>query len=534
VLRIISEITERFFTRYSEEYLAPIRTQDIITTTLIASIAMLGMWFATNQFGPGIGNDAVTYIAGARNLLDGKGISWISADGIITPITHFPPLMSLGIALIVPILGNAITAGLVINYLSLVANVVLVWLIIRSLTNSNVFGWVASLLFAITPALFDLHLWAMTDAPYLTLSMSAIYFMAKYLNDHNRAYLVTSGLFVGMAYLLRYAGVALYVTLAIAIILHDWKEWRKNIINIAFFTSISLTPILGWYFRNIVLTGAISTYRIEPHLHMADQMMGGLLLILDWYLPGRVLSLISSNAPFLVVTFVFVILVFNTLLGYVLLSRNREHSSFPQILLGIVALHLVAYFCMLYSSATLTVIPPRIEERTLGPFNLSLLIVVLWAACVFWSMKQRLLQVLLLTYFVFLGINRAIWTFGLIGKMHANGRALTSVEMRTSETIHAIEQLDLDFIYTDNTAALYLYSGLYSRNIPYAFNLKNSEIIFNFESRDSFRQTMIERNATLILVGWPSEYSNNPGYEELWQDMELVGSYEDGMIFQMP
>ncbi|MCZ7551666.1 MAG: hypothetical protein B6D39_04155 [Anaerolineae bacterium UTCFX2] len=54
---------------------------------------MLMIWIT--PFGSGVSPDSVTYIEGAKSLLSGQGYS---RDG--SPITHFPPLYSLFLAIV--------------------------------------------------------------------------------------------------------------------------------------------------------------------------------------------------------------------------------------------------------------------------------------------------------------------------------------------------------------------------------------------------------------------------------------------------
>lgn len=51
--------------------------------------------------GMGLVNDSVGYISGARNLVDGNGYSRLTGNGEPRPITNYPPLYS--IVLAVPI-----------------------------------------------------------------------------------------------------------------------------------------------------------------------------------------------------------------------------------------------------------------------------------------------------------------------------------------------------------------------------------------------------------------------------------------------
>ena len=73
-----------------------------LTIGLVLILSMSGMWLlrAATPFGLSLNTDSVYYVNGARNLLAGDGFTRTSGEGILKPITHFPPFFSMVLAFV--------------------------------------------------------------------------------------------------------------------------------------------------------------------------------------------------------------------------------------------------------------------------------------------------------------------------------------------------------------------------------------------------------------------------------------------------
>ncbi|MFA5810669.1 MAG: hypothetical protein WC935_10125, partial [Thermoleophilia bacterium] len=61
---------------------------------LLAAVAVT--WTSPN--GIGLRSDSAVYVAAARNLLAGNGLSWLSGGGEVRPMTLHAPLLSIILA----------------------------------------------------------------------------------------------------------------------------------------------------------------------------------------------------------------------------------------------------------------------------------------------------------------------------------------------------------------------------------------------------------------------------------------------------
>src|SRR2546421_11530092 len=81
--------------------------------------------------GVGVSPDSCEYVMGARNLLAGKGIGAIDAEGEYHPLTHFPPLYMLILAAGNAVVGDLFKAAYGMNLLLYALNIALVAVVVR-------------------------------------------------------------------------------------------------------------------------------------------------------------------------------------------------------------------------------------------------------------------------------------------------------------------------------------------------------------------------------------------------------------------
>jgi hypothetical protein len=99
--------------------------------------------FWLNPFGVGIYVDSLSYISSAHNLSAGIGMGRITGLGVFKPMTHYPPLYSLVLA-VHNLLGlPELTAARWISILAFGLTIVLAGLIVSS---GRAHGFLASLL----------------------------------------------------------------------------------------------------------------------------------------------------------------------------------------------------------------------------------------------------------------------------------------------------------------------------------------------------------------------------------------------------
>jgi 4-amino-4-deoxy-L-arabinose transferase-like glycosyltransferase len=141
---------------------------------LIAGVALLTRlcWLVTQR--QPIDNEGADYARVADNLLSGNG--YVDIRGVVRP--GFPPLYSLLIAAVTPLTHNSELAGRIVSLLMGAALVVPVFLIARRIYGERP-ALFAALLVAFHPFLTSLSASVLTEAAYLLLVISGVYYTCE-------------------------------------------------------------------------------------------------------------------------------------------------------------------------------------------------------------------------------------------------------------------------------------------------------------------------------------------------------------------
>jgi hypothetical protein len=496
------------------------------------------LWIATSRFGIGIGNDSVIYLAGARHWLEGLGISWISGGGEVKPMVHFPPLFSLLLAGLSLLSVDMLQGARIINVLAFGLNGALLGLCLWRLTRSGVLAVAGVVLFMVTPSIIAVHSYGMTDGPFLTLSLIALYLMGSYFEQGHAWLLVASAVAVGLAYLLRYVGVTLVLLLGLGLILQPTRTWGLRLKAASAFGAIAVLPIGGWFLRNLLLTGRLSDLQILFHGDYTVGFADGFRLMLDWFLPGVLVRPVLQISG-LGVTLCSLAAAGLTGIGVVLLrgggGRIRELVRAPA-LLGLLGLDFGIYLVVLYASKGIMFPPARIEERTLAPAYISALVFGLVALRMLWLSKRWVLCAGAVAVYGLLLFNKVVWTANIVERLPIDGvLGYTNAAWRSSETIAALQELEPTLVYSNNVAALYLILGRYAYDLPEEIEVLRADIDPNLESLEAYRERLRSTAGSIVvLFGLDEVLPGHSPFEPFTRGLELVGTYADGAIYAAP
>ncbi|MCK6539303.1 MAG: phospholipid carrier-dependent glycosyltransferase, partial [Anaerolineales bacterium] len=202
-----------------------LRLVSILLLSLIAALGTFLVLQATPE-GLGLSDDSIAYIAGARSILNGDGYraAWLASN---KPVTHFPPgfssvLAFLGLFGLDPLRGTRF-----VNALLFGVNAGLLGILVWRMTPSLTAGLVIAALFVANGDLLQVHTAAMSEPLFIFFSLLSFWMFDLYFelppSSVGRGiagewwWLVACGVFAGMAYLTRYAGLALAATFIAAI-----------------------------------------------------------------------------------------------------------------------------------------------------------------------------------------------------------------------------------------------------------------------------------------------------------------------------
>ncbi|NWG08319.1 MAG: phospholipid carrier-dependent glycosyltransferase [Chloroflexi bacterium] len=450
------------------------RLASFLSLFLIAVIGVILVLKATPE-GLGLSDDSIAYIAGARSMLAGNGYreAWLDSNG---PVTHFPPgfssvLAFFGLFGLDPLRGtrfvNALLFGLNAGLLGILA-----WRMTPSLTA----GLVLAALFVGSSEMLQVHTFAMSEPLFIFFSLLAFWMFDVYFerppspfgwkgSGKGRWWLVFCATFTGMAYLTRYAGLALVATFVVALfILHN--NWRDRLGNAAIFLAAFSPWALGWAIRNRIVAENTTNRVLAWHPITAENIQTGMRVFSEFFIPVEAWRREVFKAGFvewMVAIVLGAALVWTLLKGWEYFSKRwqpsgaeRSEREVRQIIPFTTTLYLFAYLVSIVASMTMFDAATRFKLRILAPVFVCLFILLIYFGV--WLKNKRRAVAIVLTIIV-LGfsfykqsLTVAQWAKGGVG--------YASFQWYDSQAMEFLRALPEDtIIYTNEPGAVYLYTG---------------------------------------------------------------------------
>lgn len=237
---------------------------------VLALLAVRAFLHATETYGVGVRTDSVAYIWGAENLARGQGLGRLNGLGELRPMTHWPPLYPMLLAVFeaagVPALAGARYLGAALVAAMLVLAGLTVWRVTRSLWISLA----AAALLALAPSMWVTSLDAMTEPLYVVLGLAGALLLDQYFSGSGRRAFVLSALCMGLALLARYAGASLIGAAGLVLLLDRSRPWPARWRQALVYGLISSAPMLAWIARNLLAAGSatnrvLSIIPIDPY-----------------------------------------------------------------------------------------------------------------------------------------------------------------------------------------------------------------------------------------------------------------------------
>jgi 4-amino-4-deoxy-L-arabinose transferase-like glycosyltransferase len=487
------------------------------------SILVLGLLAATGIFlvlratpeGLGLSDDSIGYIAGARSMLAGNGYreAWLASNG---PVTHYPPAFSSALALaglfgLDPLRGvrflNASLFGLNLALLGILG-----WRMMKSLTA----GLILAALFLVNDSLLRVHTAAMSEPLFIFLSLLAFWMFDLYFErDAHWLWLVMCGIFVGLAYLTRYAGLALLATFGLAlIILHD--NWRKRLTSVGILTASVLPWMAGWAIRNETLGGSATNRALVWHPITASNFDTALYNVSTFLMPVEAWRRELFKFPALFVAAVIIIL--GAILIW-LLVKTRKYLSHPvapdrstgatasepggkanwarEIVPFTSGLYVFGYLASILASMSFFDASTKFKPRILAPVYVSLLILLVVFGLWLWRKRRELVIVLVLLIF---GLSAA-GQYTAVKELAKGGQGYASFQWYDSKTMAFLRTLPpQELIYTNQPTAVYLYTGRGAYVLPDRFDPVTAEQRPGFDRGVQEMQAQIKAGRAVLAL----------------------------------
>ena len=428
----------------------------IVLTGVCASVLM---YWITGQ-GPGVTPDSIDYIEAARSLLAGNGF-YIQGKAM----THYPPgypLLLGGVGLLHH--GDVLVAARFLTALFFGVNLVLFGLAVQACTGSLTATGCAILLFLSSAPIILVHSMAWSESLFIMFSMAAFLLLAHHIVRPRLYLLVLASLMAGFAAVTRYAGVVLFPTIVLALLLLGNRSIKHKMRDMIAFAGIALAPLALWLLRNVMIAQSSTNREFAFHPFNLDHTKNLISTMYDFALsisiPGW------TKAIYVGVTAALF------LLGVALLHRKmyikQNATSIGIVLPAVCIIFSLIYLVFLVISISFFDAETPLNHRILLPALLALTVAGISLA---WSLSKAFTQqriwygfVLIVFFSVSINVNHAIAN---AVDIHNNGSGYTSRYWKHSETIAYLSDVrDVRKIYSNGPDVIRFLTGKEAVAIP--------------------------------------------------------------------
>jgi hypothetical protein len=427
----------------------------VLLVCLFSIIGTILVLYST-VWGAALSDDSYYYISSARNLLAGRGFD-------LTPI--FPPLLPLLLSVVGAFKVDPLISVRWVNAILFGINIFLIAWIVSTLTGSSAFSLLGALLAMVMSTLVMIHSWAMSEALYVSLTLSGLLVYAVTSPKENRSGPILTGLCFGLAAATRYIGVSLLLAGGIFWLTEAGKSSRDRLRNTFWFSLIGLLPLLTWTIRNQILTGRPTSRVFSWHPIPKALWINALNTIFTWLAPGRFVhgKELAWLAGFGLAIFAW--------LGWVFFQDKhgliRLWQSFYRTRpIFLICLSILTYWVILIVSRTFfdDLIP--MDERLLSPL---LVLGLILLGCLFarlWNSGRwpgRSIIMALSLILVLVNLTRSVQ---LVQSYHQLGRGYSSARDHISETYAYLRNRPNTRIYSNAFTAIYFWTGRVTNPLP--------------------------------------------------------------------
>jgi len=482
-----------------------LRLASFISLFLIAVAGIFLILKATPE-GMGLSDDSIGYIAGARSMLVGDGYreAWLHSNG---PVTHFPPAFSSVLAFFGLFGLDPLRGTRFVNALLFGANAGLLGILAWRMTPSLTAGLVLALLFVSNGEMLPVHSMAMSEPLFIFLSLLSLWMFDLYFERHYHWWwLVLCASFTGMAYLTRYSGLALVATYVVVLFILR-TDWKKRFTSIGVFLAGFLPWALGWAIRNEIVAENATNRALFWHPIPAENWTGAFRVFSSFFIPvesWRKAIFQAGIIEWVTVIVLGVVLVWTLLKGWEYFSKPPQPSkgegsggASKQVIAFTTALFMFAYIASTLASMTLFDAATRFEVRIIAPVFVCLLILLIYFG-VWLKNKNRSVVVVLTIILLGFSFYKQSTVFAHWSK---NGIGYASFQWYDSQAMAFLRTLPEGVaIYTNEPAAVYLYTGRGSYVLPDRYDGATAQVRAGFEEGVQRMQAQINEGKAVLAL----------------------------------
>jgi 4-amino-4-deoxy-L-arabinose transferase-like glycosyltransferase len=480
----------------------PPRLASFLAVCFLALIGILLIIKATPN-GLGLSDDSIAYIAGARSMAAGDGYreAWLASN---QPVTHFPPAFSSLLAFFGLFGVDPLHAVRWVNALLFGFNAALLGILGWRMTPSLTAGVVLAALFVTSAEMFSIHAVAMSEPLFIFFSLLAFWMFDLYFERHHHwLWMIACGTFVGMAYLTRYAGLALVVTfIAALLILHT--TWKKRLTSIGILLASTAPWILGWSIRNRLVAGNATNRAFAWHPLTSENINPGLRVFSEFFIPIESWRRVLLRQPSIIEA--MIALVLGSVLVWVILTawrylskpqHERTGKEAREVLSFTTGLFIFAYLASILASMLMFDAATKLKLRILSPVLVSLLILVVVLG-IWLRNRRREVAVVLTILLLALSIYKQAITLNTWAKSELGYASFQWYDSKAMDYLSALP--DDVMIYTNEPGAVYLYTGRGGYVLPDRFDSATTVARTNFEKGVAKMQADINQGKAVLAL----------------------------------
>jgi hypothetical protein len=440
-----------------------------LVALLLPSLVGIGLVLVATSRGVGVSPDSVYYIAGARNVLDGRGLSrFPDAEGRYEPIVSWPPLYPLMLAAVaatgldVPVAARWLSAGL------FGATILLVCLMVRRLSAPDWLVLVAALSVAAAVDMVKVHGMAWSEPPCMFFGLLGFLLLDLHIERPRRLLLVVAAASLACAFLTRYAGLAYVVVGALVLFMRRTRRFRARLADVALLAVVAGILMAAALVRNVYVGGSAAARGVafRPAL-VPGQLRDGLNTAAVWFLPEPVGETLRALLLGLLVV---------GGVGWHVWLRRRAGASGPAQATGpastlpaMLAGFIVCYLALMVVSIALIIPMPILDYRNLAPVFPAAVVLASWLVAREMRSARRVRFARLAcvvgccTLLAVYSVRAAM----LVSSLRRTGRGFGRDEWVHSEVLEHVRRLAADRpIYSNSPDGVYFLAGRGASFVP--------------------------------------------------------------------
>lgn len=507
-----------------------------LVCALFYLILGIGLGLYMNSEGIGVSPDSVAYLASARSLVAGEGLSIPDGIGEPTPMTHFGPLyptllgifgyLGLDVAEVARFL-SAVFLGILL--------LVVAGLVYFAAPNGSIGFLLAPLLILVSEDILEVHRYAFSEPPYLILTALGLFAFVRFIQTSTKWTLIASLGLLGLAGLTRYAGLASIPTIFLGLLLFRRSSWQKEFPRALFASLLTSLPVGLWFLRNWIVSGNPTDRGFAVHPISMEKIRTGLETVSNWILPGRVAGPARELLAVLFLSIVFlslIYMVFRSRRGF----TSGKESNGNLTLTAIAGLYIICYWAMLVFTISFVDAQLSLTPRPLTPIYVFGVIAFFSVLPLSFKTETWLRSGLTIAGILFVLAFNGIHALKYVSRAHDGSMMMYAGDgWQAAEIIYQVRGLPEGVpIYSNGDDAIYFAASRPAARLPQKVDPFTSQVDMMYQSNlDHMRTILADRNGLIVYFNGITWRGYLPTKEELEAALSLVvvWSGEQGVIY---